>query len=81
MRISIFGIGYVGVVTGACLASLGNEVIGVDIVHEKIAMLNLGRSPIVEDEIDRLDGRQERKRHAKILSRAVKTYVKTKPRR
>ena len=35
----------------------------------------------LEDEIDRLDGRQERKRHAKILSRAVKTYVKTKPRR
>lgn len=54
MRISIFGIGYVGVVSCGCLAELGHEVVGVDIAREKVAMLAAGRSPIVEDEIDTL---------------------------
>jgi GDP-mannose 6-dehydrogenase len=54
MRISVFGIGYVGVVSCGCLAELGHEVIGVDIAAEKLAMLAAGRSPIVEDEIDTL---------------------------
>jgi GDP-mannose 6-dehydrogenase len=54
MRISVFGIGYVGVVSCGCLAELGHDVIGVDIAAEKIAMLAAGRSPIVEDEIDTL---------------------------
>ena len=54
MRISIFGIGYVGVVSSGCLAELGHDVIGVDISAEKVAMLAAGRSPIVEDEIDQL---------------------------
>jgi GDP-mannose 6-dehydrogenase len=54
MRISIFGIGYVGVVSSGCLAELGHEIIGVDISSEKVAMLAAGRSPIVEDEIDQL---------------------------
>ena len=54
MRISVFGIGYVGVVSCGCLAELGHEVVGVDISAEKIAMLGSGRSPIVEDEIDSL---------------------------
>jgi GDP-mannose 6-dehydrogenase len=54
MRVSVFGIGYVGVVSCGCLAELGHEVVGVDISAEKIAMLAAGRSPIVEDEIDTL---------------------------
>src|SRR6202161_1023047 len=54
MRISVFGIGYVGVVSCGCLAELGHEVIGVDISAEKIAMLAAGRSPIVEEMIDAL---------------------------
>jgi len=52
MRISVFGIGYVGVVSCGCLAELGHEVIGVDVAAEKIAMLAAGRSPIVEEMID-----------------------------
>ena len=54
MRISVFGIGYVGVVSCGCLAELGHEVIGVDVTPEKVALLAGGRSPIVEEEIDHL---------------------------
>lgn len=54
MRISVFGIGYVGVVSCGCLAELGHEVIGVDVAAEKVAMLAAGRSPIVEELIDTL---------------------------
>ncbi|HET6306151.1 MAG TPA: nucleotide sugar dehydrogenase [Rhodopila sp.] len=63
MRISVFGIGYVGVVSCGCLCELGHEVVGVDIAAEKMAMLASGRSPIVEDAIDVLIAdavRQER---------------------
>jgi GDP-mannose 6-dehydrogenase len=52
MRVAIFGIGYVGVVSSACLAELGHEVVAVDINPDKVAMLGAGRSPIVEAEID-----------------------------
>jgi GDP-mannose 6-dehydrogenase len=54
MRISIFGIGYVGVVCCGCLAEWGHEIVGVDISAEKIAMLAAGRSPIVEEMVDSL---------------------------
>jgi GDP-mannose 6-dehydrogenase len=54
MRVSVFGIGYVGVVSCGCLAELGHEVIGVDVSPEKIALLASGRSPLVEEAIDTL---------------------------
>jgi GDP-mannose 6-dehydrogenase len=54
MRVSVFGIGYVGVVSCGCLAELGHEVVGVDVSPEKIALLASGRSPIVEEAIDTL---------------------------
>jgi len=47
-RISIFGLGYVGTVTAACLAHRGNEVTGVDLSAAKVEALESGRSPIVE---------------------------------
>ena len=48
MRITIFGSGYVGLVTGACLADAGNQVICVDVDARKIDMLKAGEVPIHE---------------------------------
>src|SRR5579862_7192563 len=48
MRITIFGTGYVGLVTGACLADVGNDVVCVDIDADKVARLDRGEVPIFE---------------------------------
>ncbi|MHB8372941.1 MAG: UDP-glucose dehydrogenase family protein [Thermoplasmataceae archaeon] len=48
MRIGVVGLGYVGLVTAAVLASHGNEIIGVDIIRERIEHLNTGTLPIYE---------------------------------
>jgi GDP-mannose 6-dehydrogenase len=54
MRISIFGLGYVGCVSAACLAARGNEVVGVDISQIKVDLINAGRAPVVEERIGEL---------------------------
>lgn len=54
MNISVFGMGYVGVVTAACLCKDGHHVIGLDISSYKIDLLNQGNSPIIEEGIDDL---------------------------
>jgi len=54
MKIAVVGTGYVGLVTGTCLADLGNDVICVDINEEKINTLRQGKSPIYEPGLDEL---------------------------
>jgi GDP-mannose 6-dehydrogenase len=48
MRVSLFGLGYVGCVTATCLAKAGHTVVGVDVNAEKVAMVNAGTSPLIE---------------------------------
>jgi len=51
MNISIFGMGYVGLVTAACLAKQNHRVVGVDVNQGKVDMINCGQSPLLENSL------------------------------
>ena len=54
MKVSVFGLGYVGAVSCACLPELGHEVVGVDINPVKVELIASGQSPVVEEGIEEL---------------------------
>lgn len=54
MKITVIGTGYVGLVSGACFADLGNDVVCLDLDADKIAMLNAGKMPIYEPGLEQL---------------------------
>lgn len=54
MKISVLGLGYVGTVVAGCLARAGHEVIGIDTEPRKVELVNAGKSPIIETEIDQV---------------------------
>ncbi len=70
MRVTIFGSGYVGLVTGACLAEAGNDVICVDIDAAKIARLNAGEIPIHEPGLEEMVARNRDKGRLKFTTDA-----------
>jgi GDP-mannose 6-dehydrogenase len=54
VKIGVFGLGYVGCVSGACLADMGHEVLGVDVNQTKVDMIQNGRAPVIESGLQEL---------------------------
>jgi len=69
--ISVFGLGYVGSVSAACLASMGHRVIGVDVSAAKVEMVNSGRSPILEARMSEMVAEQSSAGRLKATSDAA----------
>ncbi len=54
MKVSVFGLGYVGSVSAGCFTALGHTVIGVEVSPMKVELINAGRSPVIEAGLDAL---------------------------
>lgn len=67
MNISIIGTGYVGLITGICFSELGHKVACVDVIAEKVEMINNGRAPIYEEGLDALMGKHVGKNFSATL--------------
>src|SRR5437016_1059999 len=77
MRVSVFGLGYVGTVSAAALAADGHTVVGVDVSAEKVSAINAGRSPIVEPGLDDLLARAVASKHLQATTDAARAVHET----
>lgn len=68
MRVSVFGLGYVGSVSAACLAQNGHNMIGLDVNPEKLALVGCGRAPVIEKDLDTLIEVAVRKGRLRVTS-------------
>jgi len=75
VKISVFGLGYVGSVSAGCLTALGHEVIGVDINPTKVDMINAGQSPVIEAELDDLIAQGVKKGHLRATTQAAEAIA------
>jgi UDPglucose 6-dehydrogenase len=78
MKISIFGSGYVGLVTGVCLAARGHDVICVDINKERIDLLNTGFIPIYEPGLDRILKKSIKNKKISFTTNSKKAVIESK---
>ena len=77
MKISIFGLGYVGSVTAACLAKEGHEVVGVDVNPQKVETIGRGSSPIVEKGLGELINEAVRNKRLRATTDAAEAVLNT----
>ena len=77
MRISVFGLGYVGCVSSACFSNEGHEVIGVDTNGLKVQIINDGRSPVVEPGVEDLISRAVKEKRLRATTDAVDAVQNT----
>lgn len=75
--ISVFGLGYVGTVTAACLAHKGNTVTGVDLSPGKVEAMDSGRSPIVEPRVSEMVAECNKACHLHATSDSAAAVMKT----
>ena len=77
MKVSVFGLGYVGSVSAASLASDGHEVIGVDVSADKVATVNAGKSPVVEHRVEEMMSRASQRGLLRATSDPVAAVAAT----
>jgi GDP-mannose 6-dehydrogenase len=77
MKISVFGLGYVGTISAACLAQLGHAVIGVDVNPNKILMIQQGQSPVLEVEIGQIIAEQTKQQRLKATQDGAWAFAQT----
>ena len=77
LRVSVFGLGYVGTVSAGCLAHDGHEVVGVDSLPTKVDLINRGQSPIVEVDIGEIIAATARAGRLRATSDAVQAIRET----
>jgi UDP-glucose 6-dehydrogenase len=78
MRIAVIGSGYVGLVTGTCLAESGNDVVCVDVDEAKITALQEGRSPIYEPGLEELVQRNEKEKRLRFSTDVAAAVARAK---
>lgn len=77
MRISVFGLGYVGCVSSACFSDAGHDLIGVDTNALKVQMINDGRSPVVEPGVEDLISRAVKEQRLRATTDATDAVQNT----
>ena len=75
MKIAIFGLGYVGCVSAACLAKLGHKVVGVDVSPLKVEHIQKGEAPVVEPDLGELMGTAVAQLHRPIPLTIATVYT------
>jgi GDP-mannose 6-dehydrogenase len=77
LKVSVFGLGYVGTVSAGCLAQSGHEVVGVDPVPTKVDLINQGQSPIIEAEISEIIAASVKSGRIRATQDAIQAIVDT----